>query len=68
MVNLWSSLDSKTKADTVKKIMSTSLQIAAGIAAFGVGKKVDAHYGASKKEVISEEPEEAPKKGFFRKK
>lgn len=68
MVNLWSSLDSKTKAKVVREITSGAIQIAAIIAAFGVGKKVDAHYGVSKKEVIAEEPEEAPKKGFFRKK
>ena len=61
-------LDNATKAKITKELASGAIQIAAIIAAFGVGKKVDAHYGASKKEVIAEEPEEAPKKGFFRKK
>ena len=64
MVNL----DNATKAKITKELASGAIQIAAIIAAFGVGKKVDAHYGVSKKEVIAEEPEEAPKKGFFRKK
>lgn len=61
-------LDNTTKAKITKELASGAIQIAAIIAAFGVGKKVDAHYGVSKKEVISEEPEEAPKKGLFRKK
>lgn len=61
-------LDNATKAKITKELASGAIQIAAIIAAFGVGKKVDAHYGVSKKEVIAEEPEEAPKKGFFRKK
>ena len=61
-------LDNATKAKIVKELASGAIQIAAIITAFGVGKKVDAHYGVSKKEVIAEEPEEAPKKGFFRKK
>lgn len=61
-------LDNATKAKIVKELASGAIQIAAIITAFGVGKKVDAHYGVSKKEVITEEPEEAPKKGFFRKK
>ena len=64
MVNL----DNATKAKITKEIASGAIQIAAIIAAFGVGKKIDTHYGVSKKEVIAEEPEEAPKKGFFRKK
>ena len=68
MMNLWNSLDSKTKADTIKKLTSTSLQIAAGIAAFGVGKKVDTYYGISKKEDCVEGTEESRKKRFFRKK
>ena len=61
-------LDNATKAKITKELASGAIQIAAIIAAFGVGKKIDAHYGVSKKEVIAEEPEEAPKKGFFRKK
>lgn len=62
-------LDNATKAKIVKELASGAIQIAAIITAFGVGKKVDAHYGVSKKEVvtITEEPEEAPKR-FFRKK
>ena len=59
-------LDNATKAKITKELASGAIQIAAIIAAFGVGKKIDAHYGVSKKEVIAEEPEEAPKKGFFR--
>lgn len=66
-MNVWNSLDNATKAKISKELASGAIQIAAIIAAFGVGKKIDAHYGVSKKEVIAEEPE-APKKGFFRKK
>lgn len=61
-------LDNATKAKITKELASGAIQVAAIIAAFGVGKKIDAHYGVSKKEVIAKEPEEAPKKGFFRKK
>lgn len=65
-MNVWNSLDEKTKAKITKELASGAIQIAAIIAAFGVGKKIDAHYGVSKKEVITE-PEEAPKKGLFKK-
>lgn len=60
-------LDNATKSKITKELASGAIQIAAIITAFGVGKKIDAHYGVSKTQTV-EEPEEAPKKGFFRKK
>lgn len=58
--------DNATKAKIAKELASGAIQIAAIITAFGVGKKIDTHYGVSKKEVIAE-PEEAPKKRILQK-
>lgn len=59
-------LDNATKAKITKELASGAIQIAAIIAAFGVGKKVDAHYGVSKTQ-STEEPEKAPKSLFKKK-
>lgn len=58
----WNSLDNETKAKLVKEASSAICQVAAIIASFAVGKKIEQHYGIGD----VEDGEEKPKK-FWKK-
>lgn len=60
-MTIWNNLDNETKVKLAKEASGAICQVAAIIASFAVGKKIEQHYGSNVEDV-----EEKPKK-FWKK-
>ena len=50
------SLDNETKAKLAKEVASAACQVAAIVASFAVGKRIEHHYGVSERKEVDDKP------------